>query len=280
MGNIKTETYCVQAGDTLTKIAKEQLGDSSRYMEIAKLNNIVNPNLININQKLIMPTTASAPIEEIDLSDHHKENTTTEKEAVEESTIINKNQSNKKAKNNLNEFSIEPRSRIDNSEGERNKRVQWLTNGHTGDEWPPEGELYALTTEIEIPLWNGTSIEKMQLRVNKKLANSIQNIFAELAEKKYPIEFAENEGYYEIYGYEYRPTGSGGRLSDHAYGGAIDINARHNPMTGPKDALKENDGSQYVVNEEVIDIFAKYGFYWGGDWNTSSDPMHFSFTGW
>jgi nucleoid-associated protein YgaU len=51
----KERTYVVQAGDSLSKIAKEQLGDASRWTEIQKLNNIDNPNLISVGQELELP---------------------------------------------------------------------------------------------------------------------------------------------------------------------------------------------------------------------------------
>ncbi len=46
-------TYTVKKGDTLWKIAKEMLGDGSRYQEIAKANGISNPDLIYAGQVLI-----------------------------------------------------------------------------------------------------------------------------------------------------------------------------------------------------------------------------------
>lgn len=48
-------TYTVQYGDTLTGIAKELLGDASRYKEIAALNGIDNPNVIKVGQVLQIP---------------------------------------------------------------------------------------------------------------------------------------------------------------------------------------------------------------------------------
>lgn len=51
----KPKTYKVVKGDTLSKIAKKYLGDSSRYMEIAKLNKISNPNLIYVGQVIKLP---------------------------------------------------------------------------------------------------------------------------------------------------------------------------------------------------------------------------------
>ncbi|WP_425447628.1 LysM peptidoglycan-binding domain-containing protein [Dethiothermospora halolimnae] len=47
--------YIVKAGDCLYKIAKSQLGDGSRYGEIAKLNNIKPDYTIYPNQKLKLP---------------------------------------------------------------------------------------------------------------------------------------------------------------------------------------------------------------------------------
>lgn len=48
-------TYTVKKGDTLSKIAKAMLGKASRYMEIAKLNNLSNPNKIKVGQVLKIP---------------------------------------------------------------------------------------------------------------------------------------------------------------------------------------------------------------------------------
>lgn len=46
--------YIVKKNDTLSKIAKAY---NTTYQEIAKLNNIKNPNLIFVGQKLVIPTT-------------------------------------------------------------------------------------------------------------------------------------------------------------------------------------------------------------------------------
>lgn len=44
------KTYTVASGDSLWKICKKELGDGSKYNEIAKLNGISNPNLIRPGQ--------------------------------------------------------------------------------------------------------------------------------------------------------------------------------------------------------------------------------------
>ena len=47
--------YTVKAGDTLWAIAKHFYGDGSKYTEIAKANNISNPDIIYAGQKLLIP---------------------------------------------------------------------------------------------------------------------------------------------------------------------------------------------------------------------------------
>ncbi len=48
-------TYTVKEGDTLSKISQTYLGDANRYSEIAKHNNIADPNKIQVGQKIIIP---------------------------------------------------------------------------------------------------------------------------------------------------------------------------------------------------------------------------------
>jgi nucleoid-associated protein YgaU len=51
-------TYVVKAGDSLSKIAKELLGDSNRWPEIYEANKELigdNPNLIHPGQELRIP---------------------------------------------------------------------------------------------------------------------------------------------------------------------------------------------------------------------------------
>lgn len=49
-GKQTPKTYTVKEGDTLWAIAKKQLGDGSKYIDLAKINNISNPNIIKVGQ--------------------------------------------------------------------------------------------------------------------------------------------------------------------------------------------------------------------------------------
>ncbi len=52
-------------------------------------------------------------------------------------------------------------------------------------------------------------------------------------------------------------------LSTHSWGISIDINPKKYPY-----------GSKERINQKVVDIFYKWGFFYGRDWITP-DPMHF-----
>lgn len=53
------------------------------------------------------------------------------------------------------------------------------------------------------------------------------------------------------------------RLSNHAFGMAIDINS-----------LQNQRGTRGQMHPQVVQIFKEWGFAWGGDWRWT-DPMHF-----
>ncbi len=54
-------SYSVRSGDSLSKIAATQLGDSNRYSEIIALNPGINPAKLSIGQSLRLPAGAKKP---------------------------------------------------------------------------------------------------------------------------------------------------------------------------------------------------------------------------
>lgn len=126
--------------------------------------------------------------------------------------------------------------------------------------------------QIEVPIMDIHGNQSMvNLTVHKKLASEIKAIFEEMVAIKFPVK--------DTYGYSWRRMASGiGSLSHHSYGVAIDVNASSNgaPYTG----WGYNPGSDpYSVTQDVVSIWKKHGFYWGGDWSGYyNDPMHFTYT--
>lgn len=111
-----------------------------------------------------------------------------------------------------------------------------------------------------------------KLTVNKNIKNNYVNVFNELFAIKFPIN--------SVGCYNYRNT-HGGRLSEHALGTAVDINPRENYCIYSDGStvgkLYEPYDNPYSVTPQVVSIFKKYGFGWGGDWGDTPDYMHFSY---
>ena len=69
--------------------------------------------------------------------------------------------------------------------------------------------------------------------------------------------------------YAPRPVrGSATKLSTHAFAAAIDLDPEHEPM---------NRTHVSHMPQSVIDAFKAEGAFWGGDFHSRQDPMHFQF---
>ena len=85
--------------------------------------------------------------------------------------------------------------------------------------------------------------------------------------------------------FNFREVTDGGKLSNHAYGLAIDLNPKVNPYIKNNVVLPAN-GQAYVnrdqcvlgiikKNDAVYQLFTSYGWTWGGDWSSLKDYQHF-----
>ena len=148
--------------------------------------------------------------------------------------------------------------------------------------------------------FNG-EIQTGELICNKALAQDMVEIFYELCTNDYRIEsvklvdefggddtasmLANNTSCFN-----YRVVEGTTRLSNHAYGRAIDLNPFYNPyVTYNKDGTTNisPEGSEayadrsasfpYKIDENDLayKLFKEHGFKWGGDWNNSKDYQHF-----
>lgn len=95
-----------------------------------------------------------------------------------------------------------------------------------------------------------------------KVSDELEKVSSEL--KKYISKTAGT--------FNYRKIAGTSRLSAHAYGIAIDINTQYSDYW-------KWDGSMKYKNKipiEIVEIFEKYGFIWGGKWY-HYDTMHFEY---
>jgi LysM repeat protein len=88
-------------------------------------------------------------------------------------------------------------------------------------------------------------------------------------------------------GYNCRPVAGTHTWSQHAYGTAIDVNPLQNPMirgrvVDPGAGSLYQRRSHYWIGMMHVDgavrAFTANGFYWGGNWTSLKDYMHFSTT--
>ena len=145
-------------------------------------------------------------------------------------------------------------------------------------------------------------VKKGELIVHKKIAKKTVRIFYELYQAKYPIQKMKLIDHYHANdsrsmrannssAFNYRKISGSSKLSNHAYGFAIDVNPRINPWVKGKSVSPSNGTvyrqrktkkcrgkyRNYMIhkNDKIYKIFKKYGFSWGGDWKSSKDYQHF-----
>lgn len=144
-----------------------------------------------------------------------------------------------------------------------------------------------------------------EMIVNKDIVEDVLNIFKELFDAKYQINSMHLVDDYwtgnpmssdwqsidvnNTSAFCYRRKVGSKNLSLHAYGRAIDLNPQQNPYVsyssgGPRwshsnaDAYVErSSGQPHMINhdDKAYQIFTKYGFKWGGDFNEPKDYQHF-----
>lgn len=107
-----------------------------------------------------------------------------------------------------------------------------------------------------------TTASGRKVTVHRAAAENFRGFLNELEGSGYKIN--------SLGGYNYRNVRGGSRLSQHAYGNAIDINPAQNPM-GPRLVTD--------MPKNVSDMAAKWGLTWGGDWKRRPDAMHFEWNG-
>ena len=144
------------------------------------------------------------------------------------------------------------------------------------------------------------NVQNGELICHKAIAQDLLEIFYELYNLRYPIEkiclvdeyqgddsLSMQDNNTSCFNYRALPSG---RLSNHAYGLAIDLNPFYNPYVtrrgdgsvniAPAGSELYADRSQsfaYKIDPQdpAFVLFTQHGFTWGGNWRSSKDYQHF-----
>jgi len=144
--------------------------------------------------------------------------------------------------------------------------------------------------KIEVPYFDFNDYHKTGfIEVHHKVKDDVYLIFKELESIKFPIfsiktidnfNFSDEESVRanNTSSYNFRFVAGTNKLSDHAIGLAIDINPLQNPWVHPSalniSKYDVNEKGTILDNSEVVEIFKKYGWSWGGHWK-NPDYQHF-----
>lgn len=136
-------------------------------------------------------------------------------------------------------------------------------------------------------------LHRGQILISKQVEAEIKHIFEIALNEKFPIKkcvpivqynwsdyasMADNN----TSSFNYRKVSGSNNLSRHSYGLAIDINPMNNPVVYKNNKISPK-GAKYNVNvagtlsknSNITKELKKYGWKWGGDFNSFKDYHHF-----
>ena len=149
-----------------------------------------------------------------------------------------------------------------------------------------------------IPHYDGKGAIKIgEIVCNKKVSDKFLYLFKELYKRKYPIERMELIDNYDgddnrsmsannTSSFNYRKIKGSDKLSQHAFGMAIDINPLYNPCVrgehiSPEAGMAYADRTKqekYMLRRDDIVyriLHDKFGFTWGADFEKCIDYQHY-----
>jgi peptidoglycan L-alanyl-D-glutamate endopeptidase CwlK len=141
-------------------------------------------------------------------------------------------------------------------------------------------------------------VHQGQLVLDAELVDDVKRVFALALKERFPIRsvIPISDGRFRKDGrwddelsmeadntsaFNYREVTGGGRLSNHAYGRAVDINTFENPYI--KGGLVLPHGAKYdpkvagtfTAGSPIVREFLRLGWAWGGNWSDRKDYQHF-----
>ena len=129
-------------------------------------------------------------------------------------------------------------------------------DGSVGRAW--EARMVPVKMPVPLPLGWDRSLFAGSVRVNRAIEDVVHETFLELAELWGRLRTYDG-------GYTFRLTRGGSRLSSHGYGAALDFDAPWNRLGQPP-----------TLDSQIVRVFRRHGWTWGGKWKRP-DGMHFQF---
>ena len=177
---------------------------------------------------------------------------------------------------------------------------QQLMKGKTWNEGCPIG--FEDLAVVRLLHWNETGgVQWGEIVVAKEEAVNMVDIFQYLYDKKFPMTSVKPMYHFDgnddlsmkannTSAFNCRKVKNSNRFSEHSYGKAIDVNPLWNPWVSKKGRVDPPSATDFVdrnldkkgllkTDDDVVRQFQKYGWKWGGYWNSSKDYQHFSVSG-
>jgi len=228
-------TYIIRKRDTLAKIANFFYKDAGLVKMLAGYNGILNPDLIQAGQTIEVPSRR-------ELEGHRPATSISGPAAVPQGLV---------APAGLEQIIAAFGNIYDYLQSDGSLDPRWESD-----------QLGRAPLPFSLPLsWDQTKMAK-SVYCHKKLIPVFTDVFT-------AVQGEGLESRLTTYGgcYNFRGKRTGGKLSTHSWGIAIDLNPETNAQ-----------GSSGNMDEGIVDIFRRFGFKWGGDWTgKTKDPMHFQF---
>jgi len=135
-------------------------------------------------------------------------------------------------------------------------------------------------------------IHRGQLLIDGRLANDIKVVFDEMLSRRFPVgavvpisqfgwDDARSMKENNTSGFNYRKIKGTSRISNHAFGQAIDINPVQNPyingrhVSPPGARYDPTEPGTLTAHSPLVKLFKARGWRWGGDWTSVKDYQHF-----
>ena len=147
-------------------------------------------------------------------------------------------------------------------------------------------------TLVTVTYWSfDHRMHQGQIVIHKDLAADVMEIFHELQQRRFPIAHVIPIVHYHwsddasmaannTSGFNYRNVPGHDKLSNHAFGRAIDINPVQNPflqngVPTPPGADYRPDEPGTITEGPIVRVFERHGWRWGGRWRAATDWQHF-----